>query len=119
MKCPDCARQPLRVRFGTPRRYFAATGAGLGAAVVAGALMASVRLGIFLSILAGLAVGEVFYRASGRQSLGGFQVLAVVIVVAGLSLGALLAGVPREALVSGRWLLAVGVAALFAVLRIR
>lgn len=119
MKCPDCARQPLRVRFGKPRHYLAAAGSGLGAAVAAGALMSLIRFGIFLALLAGLGIGEVMRRTSGHQALPGIGAIAVTVTVVGLSFGTMLAGSPPAALVSGGWLLTAGIAGAMALFRVR
>jgi hypothetical protein len=119
MKCPDCARQPLRVRYGKPRHYLAAAAAGLAVATAAGALVGLIRFGIFVSFLVGLGVGEVVYRASGRQSRPGFRVIAALVTVIGMSLGMLIMGTPAVAMLSVGWLLTVGIAALASVVRLR
>lgn len=119
MKCPDCARQPLRVRYGKPRHYLGAAAAGLAVAAIAGALMGMIGFGIFISFLIGLGVAEVVHRVSGRQTLPVMRVLAVLVTVIGMSLGVLVMGTPAAALSSGRWLLTVGIAALGALVRLR
>lgn len=119
MKCPDCARQPLRVRYGKPSRYLYAAGAGLGAAGICGAALALAGLGIFLAALAGLLIGEVIYRTSGGHPAKAIRILAAIVTVIGLSLGVRLTGVPMSALLSPRWLTTAAVASLLALVRIR
>jgi hypothetical protein len=120
MKCPDCARTPLRVRVGKPRHYVLAIAGGLGTAAVASALISLLRFGLFgffLPILIGAGVGEVVRRASGRRGERVFQWIAAVTTVMGLGLGAIVVGIPPVLLLSLGWLLPAGIAALFAALR--
>ena len=120
MKCPDCARTPLRVRVGKPRHYVLAIAGGLGAAALASALISIVRFGLFgffLPVLIGAGVGEIVRRASGRRGDRIFQWIAAGTTILGLGLGAVIVGVPPIALLSIGWLISAFIAALFAALR--
>ncbi|MGH2705181.1 MAG: hypothetical protein ACRDJ4_08820 [Actinomycetota bacterium] len=122
MKCPSCARLPRSaVSTGRPRQYAAAVGGGLATAALIGAAVTFLRLGIgglLLMILAGLGIGEVVSRAGGRHGHGGFQVIAVLVTLVGLPLGAILAGLPLPFAVNVGALIRYGLAAIFAAIRV-
>jgi hypothetical protein len=118
MKCPSCAKLPRSaVSTGRPRQYAAAVGGGLATAALIGAAVTFLRLGIgglLLMIVAGLGVGEVVSRLGGRHGHRGFQLVAVLVTLAGLPLGAMLAGVPLPFALNVGALVRYGLAAIFA-----
>jgi hypothetical protein len=120
MKCPECARMPLRARgLGKPRHYLAAVGAGLGSALLLGAVDAVANLGILgiiSPIIAGFLVGRAVAWGAKGNSHGAFMGIAAATAVIGLVAGGVLAGgfpaslVLREDLVG---LLLAGIVAAF------
>lgn len=87
--------------------------------MISGALVGWIRvLGIFTALLFGLFIGEVVDRASRRQSLVAMRWLVVLVVVVGMSGGAVAVGASIESLLTGRWLLTVGIASGIAVIRV-
>lgn len=118
MKCPDCSKVPGRVRWGSPRQWLLSAGGGLGTAVLSGALLSLFTLFFFLGpMLAGLAIGEVVARTSGRRGQREFRLIAVGATVAGLNLGRLIVGGHPGGLIEPGWLIALGIASFTAALR--
>lgn len=106
---------------GRPRHYIQAGLAGFSAATVAGALLIGARIGFFGwigSIVVGYGVSAAVVRASARQRHSGIQATAAISTAAGLVAGALLVGLPLQALMRGPFLfplvIAAGAAAFFA-----
>ena len=106
MKCPACARMPLRARaLGKPRHYVAAFVAGLACAVLLGALAVVAHLGllgIIFPALAGFLVGRAVSWGGKGHRHGGFMAIAAATAVVGLVLGGVLAGgFPASAVLRG------------------
>lgn len=118
MKCPDCSRTPVRVRWGSPRQWIVAVGGGLLTAMVSGVLLSIFSLLFFLGpMLAGLAVGEVVARTSGRRGQREFRLIAVAVTVVGLCVGRLIIGGHVGGLIEPGWLIALGIASFTSALR--
>lgn len=124
MKCPSCARMPLRARaLGKPRHYAAALGAGLASAAALGAIAALANLGIIgiiFPLLAGFVVGRaVAWGAKGNRNRA-FMAIAAATAVIGLVAGGVVAGgLPTKVVLRGDLvgLLLAGVVAAFSAVR--
>jgi hypothetical protein len=96
MKCPACARVPLRARaIGKPRHYAAAIAAGFGVAAGLGALVSVVNigyLGFIFPLIAGFLVGRAVAWGAHGNPHPAFMVLAAATAVLGLVAGGMLAG---------------------------
>lgn len=97
MKCPRCARPPLRARIpGRPRHYAAATAAGLIVSALIGGVSFVFRfpiVGFIVPMLAGFAVGSVVVRAASGLSNGFIRGIAIVTTGAGLLAAPVVLGV--------------------------
>lgn len=101
MKCPDCARMPLHARaLGRPRQYATALGAGLGSAVLLGAVDALANLGllgIIFPMIAGFVVGRaVAWGAKGARHRAFMWIAAGTAVIGLLAGGVVAGGIPAS-----------------------
>ena len=122
MKCPKCARPPLRARVpGKPRHYVAATFAGLMVSVLIGGISFALRfpiIGFFLPMIAGFVVGSVVVRAASGLSNGFIRGIAIVTTGLGLLAAPVLLGIPLALLVKSGFVLPAIIAAAVAGFRV-
>lgn len=122
MKCPKCARPPLRARVpGKPRHYVAAAASGLGVSVLIGAVsfVLNIRIvGFIVPMLAGFVVGSMVVKAASGLSNGYIRGIAIITTGIGLLVAPVYFGIPLNSLLNSGFLFPAAVAAAVAGFRV-